>query len=417
MKIGKGLRWKIVWILFLSTALNYVNRQTFSLLAPVISKQLNFSHEDLSRVFGAFQITYAWTWLAGGVFLDLVGARLGLTLAVIWWSVASILSGLANSLHSFMFCRALLGVGEGMNWPGASKVVAEWFPAKERSVAVAIFDSGSSVGAAVAAVAIPLAALKFGWRFAFILSGLFGAVWLALWLSTYHTVERHPRLSAQERSLIRETSSFPRLRSDRRQLLDRLQDRNTWGILLGRSLTDPMWWFFVFWLPQYLSEARAFSLNQLAAFSWIPFVAADLGNFTGGLLSGKLIRSGMPVMRARKLICVVSCLPMLAGVAAAIVNSPYLALFCICLALWGYAAWSTMGLTFPSDLFEQNVVASVTGLSGFGAGMAGTAVTLIAGWIVDRYSYVPAFVFVTALPLLATAAVLILIRERRAIQS
>ena len=178
MKTGKGLRWKIVWILFLSTALNYVNRQTFSLLAPVISKQLHFSHEDLSRVFGAFQITYAWTWLLGGVFLDLVGARLGLTLAVIWWSIASILSGAANSLHSFIFCRALLGVGEGMNWPGASKVVAEWFPAKERSVAVAIFDSGSSVGAAIAAVAVPLVALKFGWRSAFVLSGLLGAGWL-----------------------------------------------------------------------------------------------------------------------------------------------------------------------------------------------------------------------------------------------
>ena len=212
--------------------------------------------------------------------------------------------------------------------------------------------------------------------------------------------------------MIREGSSHAPLRIGRRQLLSVLKDRNTWGILLGRSLTDPMWWFFVFWLPQYLSEARGFSLNQLAAFSWIPFLAADLGNFTGGLLSGKLIRSGMPVMRARKLICIASCVPMLAGVAAAIVSSAYLALFCICLALWGYAAWSTMGLTFPSDLFEQNVVASVTGLSGFGAGMAGTAVTLIAGWMVDRYSYVPAFVFVTALPLLATAAVLLLIRER-----
>jgi MFS transporter, ACS family, hexuronate transporter len=255
--------------------------------------------------------------------------------------------------------------------------------------------------------------LKFGWRSAFVLSGLLGAVWLVLWLRTYHPVERHPKLGAQERSLIREGSSPAPFRLGRRQLLNVLKDRNTWGILLGRSLTDPMWWFFVFWLPQYLSEARGFSLNQLAAFSWIPFLAADLGNFTGGLLSGKLIRSGMPVMRARKLICIASCVPMLAGVAAAIVSSPYLALFCICLALWGYAAWSTMGLTFPSDLFEQNVVASVTGLSGFGAGMAGTAVTLIAGWMVDRYSYVPAFVFVTALPLLATAAVLLLIRERR----
>src|SRR5450631_2321505 len=147
MQAGKGLRWKIVWVLFLSTALNYINRQTLSLLAPVISKDLHFDHEALSQIFGAFQISYAWTWLIGGVVLDLIGARAGLTIAVIWWSIVSIVTSSAHSLGAFMTCRALLGIGEGLNWPGASKVVAEWFPAKERSIAVAIFDSGPSVGA------------------------------------------------------------------------------------------------------------------------------------------------------------------------------------------------------------------------------------------------------------------------------
>ena len=347
--------------------------------------------------------------------LDLIGARLGLALAVVWWSAASMLTGFANSVASFSAFRFLLGIGEGFNWPGASKVVAEWFPSRERGLAVAIFDSGSSVGAAIAAVSIPLIALAVGWRMAFAASGLLGLVWLVFWLKLYHPPNRHPRLTAEEAALIEEGESKAAVKQPFAQAMKQvLKSRNAWGILLGRSLTDPMWWFFVFWLPQYLSDARGFSLKQIAVFAWIPFVAADLGNFTGGWISGKLIRRGMPVIRARKWVCLVSCIPMMAGIPAVLVDSPFWAIALICVALWGYASWSTMGLTFPSDLFDQNVVATVTGLSGFGAGMAGTAVTLAVGLLVDRFSYTPAFLFVTALPLLATAAVLLLIHPRKA---
>jgi ACS family hexuronate transporter-like MFS transporter len=414
MQIGRGIRWRIVWILFLSTAINYINRQTFSLLAPVISTELHFSHEDLAHVFGSFQLAYAWTWLAGGLILDLIGARLGLSLAVIWWSAASILTGFANSVASFSACRFLLGIGEGFNWPGASKVVAEWFPARERGLAVAIFDSGSSVGAAIAALTIPLISLALGWRHAFTVSGLLGLVWLAFWLKNYYPRERHPRLSAEEAAIIDDGAEKGAQKQPFRAALQQLwKSPNAWGILLGRSLTDPMWWFYVFWLPQYLSDARGFSLKEIAAFAWIPFVAADLGNFTGGWVSGLLIRRGMPVIRARKWVCIVTCVPMLAGIPAVQVRSPFWAILLICIALWGYAAWSTMGLTFPSDLFDQRVVATVTGMSGFAAGMAGTAVTLLVGRIVDRFSYVPAFLFVSFLPLLATLSVLLFIRQNR----
>lgn len=413
MRIGRGIRWRIVWILFLSTAINYINRQTFSLLAPVISAELHFSHQDLSRIFGSFQISYAWTWLFGGLLLDLIGARMGLSLAVIWWSVASILTGLANSVSSFSFYRFLLGIGEGFNWPGASKVVAEWFPARERGLAVAIFDSGSSVGAAIAALTIPLIALFLGWRLAFAVSGLLGVLWLALWWMNYHPRERHPALSAEEAAVIAKGAEGRPTQPFAVALRELWKNRNAWGILLGRSLTDPMWWFYVFWLPQYLSDARGFSLKQIAAFAWIPFVAADLGNFTGGWISGLLIRRGLPVIRARKWICVVTCAPMLAGIPAVLVHSPFWAIVLICIALWGYAAWSTMGLTFPSDLFDQKVVGTVTGISGFGAGMVGTAVTLIVGRIVDNFTYLPAFIFISFLPLLATISVLGLIRENR----
>jgi ACS family hexuronate transporter-like MFS transporter len=252
----------------------------------------------------------------------------------------------------------------------------------------------------------------FGWRYAFVLSGLLGLVWLVLWLTFYHPLAKHPRVSAEERALIeagRDTATSSTQRGAGRYL-SLLKQPNVWGIVLGRSLTDPIWWFYVFWLPQYLSDARGFSLKQIAAFAWIPFVAADIGNFTGGLASGFLIKRGMPVVRARKWVCVVSTLPVLAGIPAATTHNPYWALALISFAVWGYASWSTMGLTFPSDLFPQDVVASVTGISGLGAGLVSTAFTLTVGWLVDKFSYFPAFVAAGTIPFLATAAVLILIR-------
>lgn len=398
----KHRRWWIVWTLFFSTAINYINRQTLSVLAPVISKEFHLSHTELSNIFGAFQFAYAGTWLLGGIFLDIVGTRLGLTIAVVWWSIVSCITSFVNSPFSLGVLRFLLGIGEGFNWPGASKAVAEFFPEEERGTAVAIFDSGSSVGGALAAIAIPWIALKLGWRFAFAFSGILGFLWLGMWLVVY------PSSSAIEKE-----QRQPSKRPTRSAWLNILRRRETWGVVLGRSLTDPIWWFYVFWLPQYLSDTRGFSLRQIAAFAWIPFVAADLGNFAGGLSSGALIKHGMPVLRARKLICIISSIPMLAGIPAVLINDPFYSLAFICIALFGYASWSTMGLTFPSDLFSSEVVASVTGLSGLAAGLAGTLFTLLVGTLVDRFSYFPAFVAAATAPLLATVSVVILIRHTR----
>ena len=406
------VRWWIVWTLFFSTVINYISRQTFSVLAPVITAQYHLSHTDLARILGAFQISYAVTWLVGGVILDAVGTRLGLALAVVFWSVINILTGFASSVFAFASFRFLLGIGEGFNWPGASKTVAEWFPSQERSFAVAIFDSGSSVGGALAALTIPLIALALGWRWAFVLSGMLGFVWLALWLRVYHPVNRHPAVTAEEISLIRAGQEVPSISTERgpRRWLSLARQRNVWGVVLGRALTDPIWWFYVFWLPQYLSDARGFSLKRISLFAWMPFVAADLGNFTGGLISGYCVRRGVSVVRARVWVCVFSCLPILAGIPAANVHSVYVALGLICFALWGYASWSTMGLTLPSDLFPQDVVATVTGLSGLVAGLVGAAFTFAVGMLVDRFSYGPAFLIAGLMPLFATLSLLLLIR-------
>jgi ACS family hexuronate transporter-like MFS transporter len=406
------VRWWIVWTLFFSTVTNYISRQTFSVLAPLISAQYHLTHTDLAKILGAFQISYAVTWLLGGIFLDAVGTRVGLALAVVFWSVVNIFTGFATSVFSFASFRFLLGIGEGFNWPGASKTVAEWFPSEERGLAVAIFDSGSSVGGALAALTIPLIALKFGWRAAFVLSGAIGFVWLLLWLRVYHPLDRHPRVSPEEVSIIRAGQDAPLVSAERgpQRWLKLFRNRNVWGIVLGRALTDPIWWFYVFWLPQYLSDARGFSLKRIALFAWMPFIAADIGNFTGGLISGYCIRRGISVVRARTWVCAVSCLPILAGIPAASVHSVYTALGLICFALWGYASWSTMGLTLPSDLFPQDVVATVTGLSGLAAGLAGTVFTFAVGILVDRFSYGPAFLVAGLLPLFATACLFILVR-------
>jgi ACS family hexuronate transporter-like MFS transporter len=233
-----------------------------------------------------------------------------------------------------------------------------------------------------------------------------------MWLRVYHLPDRHPRVTPEELSYIRAGQDLPSASPERglRRWLKLARDRNVWAIVLGRALTDPIWWFYIAWLPKYLSDARGFSLERIALFAWMPFIAADVGNFTGGLISGYCIRRGVSVVRARTWVCVFSCLPILAGIPAAGVHSVYAALALICVALWGYASWSTMGLTLPSDLFPQDVVATVTGLSGLAAGLVGAVFTMAVGMLVDRFSYAPAFLVAGLLPLFATACVLSLVR-------
>ncbi|AXC12641.1 Hexuronate transporter [Acidisarcina polymorpha] len=411
---GGNVRWRIGWVLFCSTVINYISRQTFSVLSPMITAQFHLTHTQLGKIMGAFQVSYAFTWLIGGIILDIVGTRIGLAAAVILWSTVNMITGLASSAFGFAAFRFMLGIGEGFNWPGAGKAVAEWFPDQERSLAVAVFDSGSSVGGMIAALAIPWIALSVGWRWAFIFSGSLGFIWLFVWLRVYHPLDRHPRVTGSEATYIRsgQTARAKSIAAGWGRWGNLLRERNLWGVVLGRALTDPIWWFYVFWLPQYLSDARGFSLQRIALFAWIPFVAADIGNFTGGALSGYWVRRGMPVLEARLWVCAISCVPMLAGIPAARVHNSYFALALICVALWGFASWSTMGLTLPADLFPQDVVATVTGVSGLAAGLAGSVFTYIVGVTADRFSYGPAFLVAGLMPLAATAAIYMLIDRR-----
>jgi MFS transporter, ACS family, hexuronate transporter len=407
-----NLRWWIVWTLFASTVINYINRQTLSVLAPVIIREFHLTHSQYSQIVSVFQFSYAATWLLGGILIDRIGARVGLALAIAWWSVASILTAFVNSLSSLLLLRFLLGMGEACSWPGATKVVAEWFPARERGLAVAIFDSGSSIGSIIAAPLVAWVTVALGWRYAFVVSGLIGLIWLVAWLLIYRPLATHPRVAPAERQIIEagQDAAVGSANLNLARYRSLLTDANIWGLVIGRSFTDPIWWFYVFWLPQYLSDARGFTLKQIGAFGWIPFVASDIGNFTSGFLSSFLIKRGMPVIKTRKLICLVSAIPMLAGIPVTLAPNSTWALVFISLATWGYATWATMGLTLPSDLFPPDIVASVTGFAGLVAGVAGVLFTLAVGTLVDRVSYLPVFILAGLFPLIGTAATLLLIR-------
>ena len=381
-------RWWIVWTLFFSTVTNYISRQTFSVLAPMLASQYHFSHADLgedSRCFSDFLRDY----VAPGRHLPRCcghPARLG--------PGGKLLVGGEHlyRLRQFCFRFRRISISAG-DWRGpqlawrqqdGGGVVSQPRAQRRRGY----LRQRLQRRRALAALIIPWIAIAFGWRWSFAFSGALGLVWLVMWLRVYHPIDRHPRVSPKRWLLFVPARS--RHSNSRRggvaRWLELAKSSNVWAIVLGRGLTDPIWWFYVFWLPQYLSDARGFSLKRIALFAWIPFVAADLGNFTGGFISGYCIRRGIPVIRARMWVCAISCLPILAGIPAARVHSAYSALALICVALWGYASWSTMGLTLPSDLFPQEVVATVTGLSGFAAGVASAVFTFAVGFLVDRFS-------------------------------
>jgi MFS transporter, ACS family, hexuronate transporter len=413
----KNLRWYIGGLLFLSTVINYIDRQTLSVLAPFIKEEYRWSNTDFALLIIAFRIAYAFGQTASGRLLDRIGTRRGLSLAVAFYSLAAMLTSLATGLRSFAFFRFLLGAGESANWPGATKAVSEWFPKRESGWAVALFDSGSSIGGAIAPFLVLWAYHSFGsWRPAFIITGSLGFIWLILFRWLYRRPEEHPRLSDEERQDImanradKSTESGTSKRLSYRTLLSLPQ---TWGIIIGKTLTDPVWFFITDWFAIYL-VAKGFKLeNSLLAF-WVPFVAADIGNFAGGGLSSYLIKRGWPVGAARKLVVVICGLGMTLLIPTAFTNSFHWIVICFAISTLTYAALSTMVLNLPADIYPTGSVASVSGMSGTGAGLGTIAATFITGVVADRYSFEPILIAASLIPLLAMLAVVTLVRNNRA---
>ncbi len=410
------LRWWIGTLLFLSTVINYIDRQTLSVLGPILKDQHHWTNSDFALIIIAFRVAYTLGQPIAGRLLDKVGTRTGLTVAVAFYSIAAMLTSFAVGLRSFCVFRFLLGAGEAGNWPGATKAVSEWFPRRESGWAVALFDSGSSIGAAVAPLLVVGLLHAFGSsRPIFLVTGALGFLWLLLFRWSYHLPERHPRISPAERAYIladreEETPADALPAPGYRTLLALPQ---TWGIIIGKALTDPVWFFITDWFAIYLAS-RGFSLERGLLAFWVPFVAADAGNFLGGGVSSYLISHGWHVGAARKAVIGVTAVGMSLLMASLLFTSLIALTACFAIATCSYAALSTMLLNLPADIYRPNSVATVSGLSGAGAGVGTIAATYLTGVVADHYSFAPILIGASLVPLVAAVAVFALIRNTRA---
>ncbi len=409
-----GLRWWIGGLLFLSTVINYLDRQTLSVLAPFLKADYHWNNEDFALVVISFRAAYAIGQSLSGRFLDRVGTRSGLSLTVSWYSIAAMLTSLASGLRSFCLFRFLLGAGESANWPGATKAVAEWFPKKDRGWAVALFDSGSSIGGALAPFLVFWLYKSFGgWQPAFIIVGTLGFLWLIAWRWLYHPPEIHPRIRESERSMILDDKADTAESAASTAVLSwsgLLRLPQTWGVIVGKSLTDPVWFFITDWFAIFL-VARGIQLEQGLLVFWIPFVAADLGNFFGGGVSSWLIRRGWSVGRARKALIVLGGCGMALLATTAFTSNPLVLGAIFGFSTFTYAAFSTMILVLPSDLFPSRSVATVSGMSGTGAGIGTIISTFLIGYVADHYSFEPILIGASFLPFLAMVFMLFTVRN------
>jgi MFS transporter, ACS family, hexuronate transporter len=417
-----SLRWWIGGLLFASTVINYIDRQTLSILAPFLKQEYHWSNTDYANIAIAFRLAYSIGQTVCGRQIDRVGTRRGLTISVTWYSIVSLLTSLANGIVSFATFRFLLGAGESANWPGASKAVSEWFPKRERALAAAFYDSGSSVGGALAPFLILPIYLRWGWRVAFVIPGLLGLLWLIAWRKMYYSPLEHPRIGDTERQMIlaeRRESESESLRSSMPRWRDLLKLPQTWGTIVSKGLTDPVWFFVTDWFPIYL-VAKGISLKSGLIAVWIPFLAADLGNFFGGAASGYLIKRGWTVGAARKAMVVFGGFGVMLLIPTIFTVNLYVITLLFALATFAYAAFSTIANVLPTDLFHSGSVATVSGMSGTAAGIG----TIIAFELIGRFSdahqsaathsFDPIVIVAGLIPFTGMILVLLLVRNTRA---
>jgi len=385
-------RWAILALLFFSIAINLLDRQVLSLVAPILRDRFQLSNTQYSYIVFSFLLGMTVSQAPAGVLLDRRGARFGLPFIMLWWSAANALHALAGSVASFSALRFLLGVGESGNYSGGVKVIAQWFPAERRALAGGIFNTGSVVGALIAPPIVIWIATRFGWQMAFLLPSLLGLAWIFPWLAAYRPAAPPAAAAVPP----------PRLRT-------LLGIRQVWGVMLVRALSGPVNHFYWYWLPEYLRRERGFSMEQIGVWAGLPFLFGGLGNVAGGWLSSWLITRGWTVDAARKVTFKLGSFCCLGSAAVPLTPSPFYALALICLASFGISACAATWIGIVTDLFPQQVSAQVTGLAGMNEGLFNMILTLSTGAVIDRYSYLPVLAAAGLLPALALAALLVVV--------
>lgn len=402
-----GLRWYICALLFFATTINYIDRQVFSILAPDLQKSIGWNEVQYGYIVTAFQAAYASGYFVAGRVMDSISTRKGFSVIITLWSLAAMAHALARTAFGFGIARAALGIGEAGNFPASIKTVAEWFPKQERAFATGIFNAGSNVGAIAAPILVPWIALSYGWQWAFILTGAVGFVWLIFWLLLYHRPEDHPRLSAAEFEHIRQD---PPERTDKISWGKVFPKRQTWAFALGKFLTDPVWWFFLFWLPKFLNQEHGLTLDKLGLPLVIIYLSADVGSIGGGWLSSTLIKRGWTVNSARKttmLICALCVVPI---VFAAEASNLWVAVGLVSLAVSAHQGWSANLFTIASDMFPRRAVGSVVGIGGTVGALGGMFVATAAGYVLHiTGSYYSLFLIAGTMYLIALAVIHLLV--------
>ena len=379
-------RWWILALLFFATTINYLDRIVFSVLIPVIRSELHLTNQDYGYLTGAFQMAYTVGFLLAGKFIDRFGTRTGYTVAILWWSVAAGLHALARSAFDLGFWRAMLGFGESGNFPAAIKAVAEWFPKKDRALATGIFNAGTTLASIVGPPFFVALNLRYGWRASFLVTAATGFAWTALWL----VMHRNPPLDEDE-------AKGPQV-----GWVAALRYPQTWGFALGKFLTDPVWWFYLFWLPPYLFDARSLNLTEIGWALPVVYLVAGFGSVAGGWISGSFIRRGWEAGRARRVAMALCAAAMPVAASAVFAPNAVLAIALVSLACAAHQGWSANLYTVTSDVFPRQVVASVTGIGGCAGGLGGFLFSaILPGFVVSRFGYPPMFVLMGALHLIA----------------
>ena len=394
-----AVRWRIAILLAVITTINYIDRSVFGVVAPMIREQFGIGDADYGLITSGFLLAYGIGQLISGPLIDRLGTKRAFSLAAVFWSVATILHALGRGLWSFFALRILLGLAEAANFPAASKAVAQWFPANERSTAVAIFMLGAGLGAIITPPLTVWTLQTLGWQWAFIIPGSLGLVWVFLWQRWYHLPETHPTIEPTEKALILQQRSNQQSQGSWTALLSY---REFWGILIARVVSDFPFYFFLFWLPQYLIDVRGFDLRAIAMFAWLPWVAADLGALTGGSLSSALVTRGYTINRARKtVIWLGAVLVALAVIPAYYTASSALALALICFGLFAIQVKGSVFFTLPTDLFPADRVATVWGVFGAVGSLGGSLLGLLAGYLIQEAGYESVFLMIASLHLIS----------------